>query len=133
MPFYLPINYLERFKILYEKYRNIRNFKKIISTHAHIVDDEFKFLLINAINKKTKIYFYQHGGGYLYIKYFLFHKFEYNCCDKFLSWGNFNHKKDKKIIPFYINRMLNFNKIQRNNKVNNNYIVPMIILEFIKI
>ena len=123
LPFYLPINYLERFKILYEKYRNIRNFKKIISTHAHIVDDEFKFLLINAINKKTKIYFYQHGGGYLYIKYFLFHKFEYNCCDKFLSWGNFNHKKDKKIIPFYINRMLNFNKIQRNNKVNNNYIL----------
>jgi len=123
LSFYLPISYFEKFKILNEKYSNIKNFKKIVSTHAHIVDDEFKFLLVNSISKKTKIYFYQHGGGYFFNKNFLFHKFEYNCCDKFLSWGNFNRKKNKKIMPFYINRMLNFNKIQKNGIINNNYII----------
>lgn len=123
LPYYLPISYLEKFKILYEKYRNIRKFKKIISTHAHIVDDEFKFFLVNSINKKTKIYFYLHSGGYLFTKYLLFNKFEHNCCDKILYWGNFNHKKNKKVIPFYINRMLTFNKKQRNDITNINYII----------
>jgi putative transferase (TIGR04331 family) len=123
LPFYLPISYLEQFRLLNEKYKNIENLKKIISTHAHIVDDEFKFLLVNARKKKTKIYFYQHGGGYLYSRYSLNQKFEYNCCDQFLFWGNFNKNKKKKLRNFYINRLLNFKKNKKNNKISNNYLI----------
>jgi putative transferase (TIGR04331 family) len=122
LSFYLPINYLENFKILNEKYKNIRNLKKIISTHAHIVDDEFKFLLINLLKKKTKIYFYQHGGGYLCNKYSLLHNFEYNCCDKFLSWGNFN-KNEKNIFSFYINKLLDSEEKKKNDLKDKNYII----------
>ena len=97
----IPKSYLENFEEYYEKYFIKTKKKKLISSHAHITDDEYKIYLANQIGK-AKLVYLQHGAEYLIGNNLLHHKFEYNTPDTFYTYGGFGTSYIKNVKSFYI-------------------------------
>jgi len=116
----LPKSFFENFKNIKDNLNNLnlpKAPKAIITSSAHILNDEFKIYAASKITKGSKYYIFQHGGSYGTSDLFPNEFFDIKIADNFFSWGW--KSKNKKIIPFYCTRNLyvkNMKKIIHNKK-----------------
>tara|TARA_B100001057_G_scaffold486443_1_gene567632 strand:+ start:8881 stop:10596 length:1716 start_codon:yes stop_codon:yes gene_type:complete len=99
---YLPKTYLENFNFLHSKAIKRKNYDKIYTSFSHFNDLSDKFYIAGHINKKKKIYLFEHGGSLPAFKeLFYFEEKLFNC--KYTFYNPI--KKNQKLIdlnPYYI-------------------------------
>lgn len=89
------------------------NPKIILTSVSHLNDDIFKFYLADKKkNSGSKLFVFQHGGGYIYDELNLTHILESRVADKFFTWGC--KSKEKNIFPLFVTSTAG--KIIKKNK-----------------
>ena len=106
---FFPDNFLENYKSIYKKQKQIYSpkFPKVIFTsNIFGSNDIVNCWIAEKVESGTKYIVGQHGGSYLeyYDKY---SRIEYDTCDYFLSWGKSKNKKNKKVVPMFNFTVLN--------------------------
>lgn len=102
----MPTIYLEGFKEQLNIARNSHLPKRIdkIFTSSAYTDNAFKFWVADQINKNTKIFFGQHGGGYNIFKNWFGDDLENNISNKRFVWGSrVNNSKQISVGNYLIN------------------------------
>ena len=109
----MPISYLEGYKTLQEKSKNIyKNTKVIFTCTGHEENDFFKIWTANQVKKGKKYILCEHGGSWEKSEYFgILEK----TSDLFLSWNQYNFNN---CIQVPINIDLKKKKILKKNLGN---------------
>lgn len=112
----IPNCYLEGFEknYMYSKSLNLpKNPKFIFSANYLPYHELFRFYLADQKEKKTKIIAYQHGGNYGSAKFIANPSSEEEFCDKFLTWGWTEQKKNVPMF-MYVRKKIFYNKKNKN-------------------
>jgi putative transferase (TIGR04331 family) len=102
---YMPLSYLENFKNISAKVKNIYSIKPkiIFSSSAFINDDYFKIWLADINLKKESKFISGQHGGYFYIGKFIFDELhQEKISDKIITWGYHNRKIHSPLFNFKI-------------------------------
>jgi putative transferase (TIGR04331 family) len=94
--------------IYLEAYNNMSSFvcksdwpeqpKAIFTSNSFMSEEYFKFWIGEKIENGSQLIIGQHGGNFGMSKFSFIDKYQYNICDKWLSWG-WESSEEKKIHP----------------------------------
>jgi putative transferase (TIGR04331 family) len=99
----IPKIFLEGFNEINSKLNYIKwpkNPKVILTSISHLNDDIFKFYIAKKKKEGSKLFVFQHGGGYILDKSSFSHILESRVADKFFTWGCAS--KIKNIYPLFV-------------------------------
>ena len=88
------------------------------------MNDNFKYYIASKV-PKSKFFIFQHGGSYHTQGIKLTDLIEYRTCDKFLTWGWREKKNNKKLIPMFNPKNLNYNY---KRKVKEKILIQLILI-----
>lgn len=121
----IPTLYIEGFNDLKNKAINANLPKnKTIFTCNCWRDTIFKYWIADQVNNGNKLIYGQHGAGYGMFKDFLGEKYEYEICDRYLTWGH-KDEKNKKILASVDQSLINSSNINKIRK-NQYLIIPAV-------
>ena len=102
---YIPFAYLEGFKGLYDSLTRagwpVRKHGLYIHTStAYATDEAFKLFAASCVDKGSKYYISQHGGGYGSTKWQIDEQHQISIADQFLAWGDWGKANDLATMGF---------------------------------